>query len=34
MIESDVTDHGLVGSMVEQSGAEFGSVDVLVNNVG
>ena len=34
MIESDVTDHGLVGSMVEQSVAEFGSVDVLVNNVG
>ena len=34
LIESDVTDHGLVGSMVEQSVAEFGSVDVLVNNVG
>ena len=34
VIESDVTDHGLVGSMVEQSVAEFGSVDVLVNNVG
>ena len=34
VIESDVTDHRLVASMVEQSVAEFGGVDVLVNNVG
>ncbi len=34
VIESDVIDHQLVDSMIEQSGAEFGGVDVLVNNVG
>ena len=34
VIASDVGDHQQVGRMVEQSIAEFGSVDVLVNNVG
>ena len=34
VIESDVTDHRLVDSMVDQSIAESGGVDVLVNNVG
>ncbi len=34
VIATDVTDHQQVGSMVEQSIMEFGSIDVLVNNVG
>ncbi|PKB79471.1 MAG: hypothetical protein BZY88_13205 [SAR202 cluster bacterium Io17-Chloro-G9] len=34
VIPADVTDHLQVEPMVEQSIAEFGSVDVLVNNVG
>jgi 2-hydroxycyclohexanecarboxyl-CoA dehydrogenase len=34
VIAADVTDHLQVGKMVEQSISEFGSVDVLVNNVG
>ncbi|HJN87202.1 MAG: SDR family oxidoreductase [Dehalococcoidia bacterium] len=34
VIATDVTDHFQVGKMVEQSISEFGSVDVLVNNVG
>ena len=34
VIPADVTDRAQVGAMVEQSIAEFGSVDVLVNNVG
>ena len=34
VIACDVTDRVQVGAMVEQSIAEFGSVDVLVNNVG
>jgi 2-hydroxycyclohexanecarboxyl-CoA dehydrogenase len=34
VIACDVTDTGQVASMVGQSIAEFGSVDVLVNNVG
>ena len=34
VIVADVTDHQQVQPMVEQSIAEFGSVDVLVNNVG
>ena len=33
VIGSDVTNHELVASMVEQSVAEFGGVDVLVNAV-
>ena len=34
VIATDVTDHEQVEEMVEQSIGEFGSVDVLVNNVG
>ena len=34
VIATDVTDHHQVGRMVEQSVSEYGSVDVLVNNVG
>ena len=34
VIASDVTDPSQVQHMVEQSVAEFGGVDVLVNNVG
>ena len=34
VIQTDVTDRTQVGNMVEQSIAEFGSVDILVNNVG
>jgi 2-hydroxycyclohexanecarboxyl-CoA dehydrogenase len=34
VIASDVTDHQQVERMVEQSIAEFGNVDVFVNNVG
>lgn len=34
VIATDVSDHQQVDSMVEQSVAEFGSIDVLVNNVG
>ena len=34
VIQTDVTDRAQVGMMVERSIAEFGSVDVLVNNVG
>ena len=34
VIATDVTDHEQVERMVEQSISEFGSVDVLVNNVG
>jgi len=34
VIATDVTDHEQVEKMVEQSIGEFGSVDVLVNNVG
>ena len=34
VIETDVTDREQVEAMVDQSIAEFGSVDVLVNNVG
>ena len=34
VIATDVTDQGQVEGMVAQSIAEFGSVDVLVNNVG
>ena len=34
VIQTDVTDRAQVEAMVEQSIAEFGSVDVLVNNVG
>ena len=34
VIAADVTDRVQVGAMVEQSIEEFGSVDVLVNNVG
>ena len=34
VIATDVTDHTQVETMVEQSIGEFGSVDVLVNNVG
>ena len=34
VVPTDVTDRAQVGAMVEQSIAEFGSVDVLVNNVG
>ena len=34
VVQTDVTDRAQVETMVEQSIAEFGSVDVLVNNVG
>ena len=34
VIQTDVTDRERVGAMVEQSITEFGSVDILVNNVG
>ena len=34
VVATDVSDHLQVESMVEQSLAEFGSIDVLVNNVG
>jgi len=34
MVAADVTQHEQVNKMVEQAIAEFGSVDVLVNNVG
>jgi len=34
VISTNVTDHVQVEAMVEQSIAEFGSIDVLVNNVG
>ena len=34
VIVTDVTDHQQVEPMVEQSIAEFGSVDILINNVG
>lgn len=34
VVPTDVTDAASVASMVEQAGAEFGAVDVLVNNVG
>ena len=34
VVQTDVTDLAQVEAMVEQSIAEFGSVDVLVNNVG
>lgn len=34
VIAADVTDHQQVERMVEQSIGEFGSVDVLINNVG
>jgi 2-hydroxycyclohexanecarboxyl-CoA dehydrogenase len=34
VIPADVSDHQQVDVMVEQSVAELGSVDVLVNNVG
>ena len=34
VVATDVTDNQQVESMVEQSIAEFGSIDVLVNNVG
>ncbi len=34
VIKADMTDRAQVGAMVAQSIAEFGSVDVLVNNVG
>jgi 2-hydroxycyclohexanecarboxyl-CoA dehydrogenase len=34
VIATDVTDPRQVGEMVEQSFAEFGAIDVLVNNVG
>ena len=33
-IQTDVTDRAQVGEMVDQSIAEFDSVDILVNNVG
>ena len=34
VVAADVTQHEQVNKMVEQAIAEFGSVDVLVNNVG
>ncbi len=34
VVAADVTDHQQVAPMVEQSIAEFGGVDVLINNVG
>jgi 2-hydroxycyclohexanecarboxyl-CoA dehydrogenase len=34
VIATDVTDHQQVDSMVQQTIGEFGSIDVLVNNVG
>ena len=34
VVATDVTQHEQVNKMVEQAIAEFGSVDVLVNNVG
>ena len=34
VVATDVTDNQQVERMVEQSVAEFGSIDVLVNNVG
>ena len=34
VVATDVTDAASVDSMVEQAGAEFGTVDVFINNVG
>lgn len=34
VLEADVTDQAAVDAMVEQAGADFGGIDVLVNNAG